>query len=168
MAKVLVSEYERKQTKSGKTKYQCMGTVDGKITKFDMWDEPQLETEFEGWVKEDPQWGKTVSLPRSQGAPQAQTTSRKGGWDDKVSARQTALNNAVQRQIALFTAYSQLAKGSPDALDALKENMLSPKHIIEVATAFAKYVTGEETVVTVNKPAPMSDGVGELNQTFYE
>ena len=94
---------------------------------------PAPSGEIEGTI-EDTQYGRKFRKEK----PAFSGSSKNDPSVQKSIIRQNALTNAVNYCIA---------KSAQD-----KEYELSGKHVIEVATYFAKYSQGEVTVVTESKP----------------
>ena len=148
MPKINVQKFSEKQTNSGKTKYQCLGTIDGELDSFDMFTKPTLNTEFDGDVKDDPKWGKTVFISGAGG-------SRGGGasrFNDPETRGEIIRQNALTNAVAFCAAKAGFM--SPD--EGLK--YLTGKQIVTVATYFAKYSKGEVTVVM--SPDDISEAFG--------
>lgn len=132
MSKIVVQKYTEKTTKNGKTKYECLGTIDGEFEKFDMWNAPKLKEEFEAQVKDDPQWGKTV-LTGGGGSAGVGRSYGKSPEEQMMIVRQNALTNAVNRAIALA------ANMTPEEA----QKALKPTNICMAAYHFARYTSGE-------------------------
>lgn len=157
MPKILVNKATPTTLQSGKTKYVCIGSIDGEPESFDMWINPMVGQEFEGTVRPDPsgRFNPTVN----PGAAPAGGGFKPGFKSDpetqKAIIRQNSLTNAVNYCIAKAQLMVQT---DPDtAKEAFEE--LSGKHVIAVATYFAKYSEGLSTVVQ-----PAADpSINELN-----
>lgn len=154
MAKILVQKFTPKQTNNGKTKYACIGTIDGEIDQFDMWNQPELNKEFDGNVKDDPKWGKTV-LTGQGGGGGARTGYANDPETRMEIIRQNALTNAVNY---VLTKASFMTKEA-----ALK--YINGKEIIQVATYFAKFSKGEVTVVN---PSGRAQNAPQATETPYD
>lgn len=146
MSKIVVLKANIKTTNTGKTKYECIGTIDGQIDKFDMWNNPELDKEFEATVKDDPKWGKTVSV--GTGSSPFRGGARQDPETQKQIIRQNGLTNAVAFCIA------RASHMPPDKALAY----LSGGNVIMVATTFAKFSEGLINGLTEVKeevPAPI-------------
>lgn len=131
MAKVIAQKADETQTNTGKTKYKCIGTIDGQLETFDMWDSPELGVEFEGFVKDDPKWGKSVSTKQGGGGGRS---FGKSPEEQATIARQNALTNAVNRAIAISGFMGT---------DEERKEALRPTNICMAAYHFSRFTLGE-------------------------
>lgn len=145
MSNIVVTKVTPKPLPSGKTKYSCIGTIDGEIETFDMWNSPTIGEEFEANVKDDPKWGKTVF------------TGQPGGQGGRSFGRSPETDRQIIRQNALTNAVNYVIGKSQHMTPEEAKKFISGKEVIQVATYFARFSLGEITVVSEkqeNTPLP--------------
>lgn len=130
MSKVVIQKsVGQKQTKSGKTIYQYIGTVDGDLQTFDSFAQYAEGSEVDGTVEET-QWGKTLRTGNPGGGG---GRSSKSPEENAAIMRQNALTNAV--------AYCTAKAGMQDVNKAMK--YFTADHVLQVAAHFYKFNQGD-------------------------
>lgn len=170
MAKIVVTKITSEGATSGGTKkWTCMGTIDGEPDVFVVWDKPEIAVEFEGQVKDDPKFGKSVSTGRGRGGGGG-GGYRRDPEEGRSIARQNALAHSTEILVTIakmtVEAASEstnketgelvsLAEAKKAALEEAKK-LLKPGNIITVAKHLYAFSKPVETGSTEQMSAPQA------------